>query len=960
MKKRVLAISSLALALVLALSTFILLTVRAQGQTNDKQSDIFSPISGVIEGEGGFVNEFEFDEMFYTSNTYLKEENFIVPRSDNGVAVFAKSSIMEFKYNNALNLNNFSMEDSIVELLPYIGEVDGANRSQYAKINHITITLTDTENPMNTVGIHFEEQGSNNAIYGRVLFNGNDMSCSWDSATGKKIIRNGEYGIYLSNGSSFGHTNITRTPQYNYRTGEMNYFSMHFDYAEKYVYFSHVGHNDSYTQTSIKYAPVLDLDDEGQVGIGKAWGGFEKDTAYLSVKVEFGEAITSTKKGGIIVKSVAGENLDGSLSADGDYPVPEITAMYDEYGVSLPDGAVNVDYPIPSVFASDYFYGITADDDISVQVFNLSDVENPVYEGKNGGVFKPTVAGSYKVVYTAKNVKHQNVLERTFTVLAKQTPIMISLAQAPDDLLLRSYFVVPQVITSGGSGNLKTTESLYYNGLEVDFGEDRRVFIDKAGTVNLKVETVGYIGEPVIKNFSFKVNDNVLLIVENVPMAIIGNNAETIILPSATAYDISNNNAELPVTITADGANVPASREIKTDKTSGEVTVIYSAGGKSLTYEIKVLYSENEFTPVSYATTVGSATLSDGSNGIEIYPSKDGDGLKWLYPIVTGFGSETTVIKLRNIAGKINYKYLDLNFTDFANPQKNVFIRIEKNYSVQNSSLVSINGAGNRVQLSVGLDTDDNILNLYVSNNALFTQAGYMLCDFSDVYDAELSMFSVTFGGVMGESAIALSQLSNQNMVLISNIWKDAIPVVSFEKPFAKTQRASKGDTIVIPSASAYDLTSSMANVTLQVKDSKGNEVLKISDLSNGASFTASELGYYNLSFSVVDGNGSKGKATFIIQVLDGVNPVLTIEERLERVQKLGTTVEIPNATATDDLDGALEVKVFIRDLSSYATQKLIMGEEFTFNKTGKFEIVYNAVDLSGNYTYNSYVVEVE
>ena len=396
-KNRFKFIITLAITAVMAFSICLggIFGANAQSVVSYHKSDIFEAAAGIKEIKCGE----EFYSQFHVYNGSLdgeKGETMLVPKSYSGVAVYGSGGTMDFSYKHAINMSKKTVSDSLIEIYPMFDQFDeGGNLvKDFAKIVDIRITLTDTEDPTNTVAIHFDDSTDGFAIYTRALYRGKDIAYSANRAN---PIYNGIRGTYLQN-CAYNYYHSSKVPNTNkwvdiaWERGEISPFTMHLDYETKGLWSSFYSSYGVFTNRSI-----LDLDDPKQVGAGYEWKGFEKDTAYLSVQVSFSEAISASRQGGVFIKSIDGINLDGDFASEEDLTKPTITPnTFDEYGKTLPYGGVGIDYDIPSVYAHDYFFGIANGDNVSyvVEKFDGEEYAPTNYTGKNGGTHKFDEVGS--------------------------------------------------------------------------------------------------------------------------------------------------------------------------------------------------------------------------------------------------------------------------------------------------------------------------------------------------------------------------------------------------------------------------------------------------------------------------------------------------------------------------------------------------------------------------------------
>ena len=915
-----------------------------QNATYSKK-DVFKATAGVEK----FVCGEAFCDRFHVYNTDLsgeKETQMNVGKSYSGIGVYSNGSAMDFTYKNAVDFSDKTKDDTLIEIYPMFDH-DG---KEYAKIIDIRITLTDADDPSNTVAIHFDDSKDSFAIYSRALYRGKDISYSENRAN---PIYNGIRGTYLQ----FCTYNETHGPTFTpYGVGEVSPFNMQIDYSTKQLYASYYTNGGVYTQKTI-----LDLDDAKQVGSGFEWQGFKNNRAYISVQVSFSEAVTDNRPGGVIIKSIDGVNLDGDFSDESQLPAPEITAeTFDEYGQVLPYGAVGVDYMIPSVYAVDWYFGIAKDDNVSyvIEKLNGSDYVQTEITGKNGGVHKFAKAGIYRAKYTVTNSVKSAVSYVNFEIKEELSYIIISQVEEYNQPVLGEYLIIPETTVTGGSGNLVKTETLYYNGKEIELNEGRDVLIDEPGIISLKVECVGYTGAPCVKYFPVEVADGVIISVSAMPKAIKGKNSESLVLPEATAINTATGEA-VPVSITVDGVAIGEDRIISTNKSEGTLSVEYSAGGRVKKYEIKVIdkmaYLRNK---ASLFIETGEISVSNTSNGVLLETSENGAGVTWAYPLVTGYSSEMMTLKFSQTTEFLDFDYIDVILSDYQEKQKDFFIRIYKDNLLSYSTTeltVKINGMDKIYVMNGAINNNNGSFELSIDGSALYNSSGNLVYDFTDVYNAPVSYVSVKFGGVDGTSAIRINQISNQNLYGT----RDNIPVLQFSKKLNVETVLSFGKSFFFPTFTAHDATSVGYTASVAVYDEDDNLIMDSTSSREDLSFTPKNLGKYVIRFSFALGDEEIEGPEYYLKVVDNKNPVLTINGKIDSVVKAGKKITLPTATAKDDIDGSCKVYIFVRRLDTYGLV-YVSGNEYTFTALGKYEIIYQTHDDSYNYTQYIFTVNVK
>ena len=125
--------------------------------------------------------------------------------------------------------------------------------------------------------------------------------------------------------------------------------------------------------------------------------------------------------------------------------------------------------------------------------------------------------------------------------------------------------------------------------------------------------------------------------------------------------------------------------------------------------------------------------------------------------------------------------------------------------------------------------------------------------------------------------------------------------------------------------------------------------------------FKLSSYGKYTITYIATDGIGKSRIYPITFEVRDEIAPIINVDTSNIKV-KLGDKVNIPVATATDNIDGDVKVFVFLKTPTGKTTQ--LVGSEkdekyFIANTTGKYTIQYVAYDSFGNMKVETVYVTV-
>lgn len=915
-------------------ATFVLtgaLIFPARAARTESKADVFTVNTGKIS-----VGK-EIESKFFKGTA--------IGASDSGIYVSQENAMIDFSYNNAIYFETFDKTKPFIEFYALTG------KENVSMIDNLTVTLTDADDPSNSVSLYAYTDYSNLVIYTRVRYNGLDRAVSGDT------VRDGSYGVYYRNtGFNYGIKRSSTSPIEDWSPQNPAHpFSVSLDYEEKTIYI--VTQNRGLPV----YYSILDLDNPDHVGADSVWKGFKNGRGKVSVSASF---LSDAYEGGVIIKSVAGSNVDGEFTNDASFPSPEIqfdkfTKEYSEEldgKTYLPDGAKGLSYKLPQVSAFDWYYGIG--ENVSVKIFCGDEEQNKeIIDGE----FVPDKAGDYRVDYTATNPKTSATKSVFFKIDEEQIPISIYMKEDFGEAALNSEIYIPETDYYGGSGKIVKTERLFFNGTEIALKENRRTTIGKVGgTLTLLVECKPYSGETAVKSFSLEIKDDTVLIVSGMPKAVTA--GLEVIFPEAEAFNGKTGEAA-DVKIYADGKLLSNDRKFAADGTKNDISVKYVAttalGSKEKEFSVAVVKSSGA-TPASYFLSDGSAVAEDGAKGVKI-SALSGDGrADFAFPVVTGPSDKKTYIILNAAGGANAFGYFDVILSDVSGKCADLFIRIAKDSKNSGKSVVRINGTGESYTIDGTLTENNSSITLYIENNVLYsTYSSVYVCELPG-YDADLSYISYRFGEAKENSAVILSLLANQAMdKAAGKPWSDkTAPVLLFNKHFAKNTKVELGSTVNLPTAKAYDVLSDAGTVTVTVKAPDESVVTKKRDASEKISFVCGMIGEYSVIYEVSDGKNTE-TVVYTVKTYDNVSPSLKIFGRIAEEVVKGPKIVLPAAEAEDNADGKLAVYVSVRNLYDYAIIDTKPDKEVIFENCGVYEITYYAHDSNYNYTKYTFNVKV-
>ena len=860
--------------------------------------------------------------------------------TDKGLAFLTSTSGATVAYNKTINFNALTADQPIIETYALYGE-------GYDQIKNLKYTFYDAVDASNTFSVCFyETTAKQKPVYARVEYKGRSVGLGSETSNFLSLME-GTYGCWCAQYGYVGADSMGGV-----YGGKVRPFAVSLDYAERKVYaYGTRSSNDKYL--------IMDLDDPAIFSGKDQWQGFTDGLGRVEISFELERKATA----GIVIKSVVGGSLNVTMEEASDYPTPTIFVANDEaYAEQMPLCGVGVGYQIPKAYAYDWYFGQL--DDLTTEVFAYDNATGEYTNDKTDfladGAFTCDVAGKYRVVYTADNGKNTAVSYLDFEAVDRLPNLTIGIENEFETPFVLESLYIPESYAYGGSGVISKTERLFYNGKEMDIPQNRTVYLDKAGYLTLRVEAKAYSGLPVVRNFVLNIPDMTALKVEGVPLAV--QSGVATVFPAGYAYDTATGEP-VEVKVSVDGAELDETLTYTTDKTAGSVRVVYTANERSYTYDLPVMTFSDNVRPSEFFVAGEGIRVEDGNQGVVLSASRSGASAYWAYPMVTGIASYTGSVKLLPRKASNQFDYIDIVLTDYENNSSSAFVRVfTEGNEDDTQSFVQYNGVGEKTlvygslvntmarELALEFNTKNGYVYDKYTGNALFAMDGY---------GARLSKVALRFGNVTGEASVCLAQLGNQEMGSTDNReWKDkAVAVACYEFALNKNDFVNVGTKIKIPTATAYDLCSTVATVSVSVEVKLADGTKHAVTIDENNEILCDEFGEYTVSFKVKDASNTYTDK-FVYRTVDVINPVLSLEYTIKSKVTVGTSVLLPKATATDNIDGECDVFVYVEFVRDYTKEIVFMGEKYTFTKTGNYRIHYVTHDECANYT--RYVIEVE
>lgn len=840
-----------------------------------------------------------------------------------GVFVKTNSSHSKISYKNVIDAKTLTKDDALIEI-----QFLGAGIQGYSKAKTAALYLTDADNPSNRIGVGFYptndlgEDKNGGETYFRVIYNG--QSVSYDEQRERHWVNNFglcAYGRSLYPGK-FGE-GAGKSPTL-----------IRFDYEEKAFYL------DTHDKTC---AMILDLDLPLHVGEDALWEGFSLDRCILSFEIEY----ESSKNGGFIVGQLLGRNLKtDQLDLDANSPSVAVAAPKGSTVDALPKAEVGTPYALPRVDTFDFIYGTA---NVSVKAFR-NDVEI-ASEIVNGNLVA-TQPSDVKLVYTATNsYGNTAVAEATIKVVQELAPFTYSKSNDTYPVF-GEYFDVPSVTVTGGSGLLTVNEKVMYNGRVLDFVNSRKVLINEAGSITVSIEVQGYTGQKESYVFVYSISlDKANIIVNGMPFSV--NTGKTLVIPDFEV--IQQDGTEAGKKVYVGETDVTNTMSYNVTEPKGTILPVKFCGGtgddyNEITYEVMVVSETYKLSDYVYVTE-GDATIQDSyeDSGISFKASSDATA-RFAYPV--------SLYKL-NVYFDFNgeaTESLDIVFTGYENRSDTIFFRLS--YLSNDSTALTINGKGEPIIVPVGFLRLSSYKLIFQNNTGEIYFANNLIGHFEPLQSSGV-VVDFRLNGVAKQTEVLFTKLSNQSLNPNAYIVGDNVSAyVYIEGSIEKYKQVTAvGANLLIPSAKAYDVLSDSAKVTLVIT-SPSKQKIYSGDISKPYYLNASEYGIYIISYSVKDAKGNSTNFNYNIEMMDRINPVITVDEKPDEVYSVGDKFKPSKVVVSDNYDTNPVVEVFVKN-NVTGSVVLVQNGAYEFKQAGKYTLVYKVRDAAYNYARVEYVIEV-
>ncbi len=936
-RKSIIAIIS-ALLLIVAVGAACMLSLGAKRASALTANDLLSGSSVTIQQNAALPGYME--KIWWNGKEYDSSELTAVRIETDGSATSATVN-----YGRVIDLSDCDENSRIFDFIiapasgrEYNGDVASVTTEDY-DFRMLQVTLTDIYDESNYITFDFERR-QDFYYYSSIRVSAPGMtSGGWVESS--QAMRQSPFGTPLT--SSFTGCPANANGQY-------AVISTFFDYAERAVYAQPYG--------SLEKTTVRDLDSEEHLLPGEStlWNGFTTGEVRLSFSFQ---TINPSAKAAIYLFTLNGQDLTGEEIVDTTAPV--VKTADENLADGVPEGEVSRPYKIFNATAYDALDGKLDASRIAVNVLKPDgETSAPI----DDGCFTPDEAGIYTIVWSISDSSgNPGKYQLPVTVRGKLADLQITVE---NNDLQETYSVgetvnIPQNLTiRGGSGAYKTSISVIdgASGETLPLTGGTIVFT-RQGYYTVSYRAEDYIGNVTMQKYFILAEGRSQPYVEepSMPTAVLA--GKQFVFPEFSAIDY-NSYAGKPVS---------ANKYYEVTADDWKTTSVYKEGDaftpSAGTYRYRVC-AENIADPSqSYTGEEGSFTaaeaesigayLYDPAGNVQADYTASADYPRYIaqedvtLEFLNRLSAESFYLTLNVPSELSGYGMIELLVRDYANASQSVTIGISRG-----DSQCGVYLNGERV-LSLNSPFTGTTFEVYFSNGYAYINATLLGDLGEDMFSSGLVYLSVSVKEVSGTAGFELRRINNQTYLGLFDEGENfdlTAPVVVPSEDIELIKYV--GDSIVIPSAKAYDVLDPVSTISLRVM--RNEEQIYQQNDAEGTVIFAELPGEYMIVYTASDSSGNTASATYTVKVINRAAPSINVQGNLPAQTSAGSTVKIPQATASDFAGNALEVFVYVIDADNYMQQA---ADSFVAEKAGTYIVRYYCYDAYGCYTIRDYAVTV-
>lgn len=645
------------------------------------------------------------------------------------------------------------------------------------------------------------------------------------------------------------------------------------------------------------------------------------------------------------------------------------------------------DYVIPTVYSHDITDGELTD---KVTVEILDENRTAVHTGFSNYVFNK--AGDYSLAYSVANLRGDEFTKyypiRCYAEVPETTFGFIT--EYKKSYAVGDSIIIPSTIAKNA---IKVDEVIEANVLIQKDGQviDRytnekniEYMLSDAGNYAVVFRYTNIYGITHSEVRRFTVEKGFQLRVQN-PVSFTVGVENAIYDFEATDYYSDIPRTDMYRAIFVNGTNVYTAREDKVISGSlklasnlftekGIATLEYKVGFEADNY----IFTQSYSIPVLQLVYMGDGIITYTESGVSTegmtvinqtanvaYETAVDGGFK----LPQAISRENMALVFNAREGKSNFDSMTVIFESFADSNKKVSFTVsaisetESSLKAQGSSKIIAGSLINpKAKFSWVWDNKKSVL---CNDKGEAITETITLWDNDTAFDgfAEGIVVRFEFNGVReGGAGIELESVANHSFIS-SMTDAGAQPMLDAYTPYIEvkgdysTVKAKYRSTLTIYSAKAYDVWDANVTLYVTVKAPDGTVVLKNVSCEQDYKISINQFGKWDITYTAYDTtNLLKQNKRFSMNVNDEEAPILSIAQPPKELYAVGQTISFEGVSAFDNFTQDCKISIFI--VAPDSGRELVDGQ-YTFEETGVYRIIYQAVDEMNNYTLKSYEVKV-
>ncbi len=894
-------------------------------------------------------------------------EDMLPASRTHGVKVVSNSETSLLEFNNVINVDGFTKDDTIVEFVPVT-----TLRVSSASFTGMKIWITDADDESNWIclDMYAVQAQFGGATTMKVLTSdgikgayrwGGYHECDapdYNPGYGHERYEGGRRDFY---GATFLHYYDDKWGKNSLNDVIYEPFSVHYDQADKAVWVSGTTYGAK--------ACVLDLDHSEcpAVGVGNEFKGFKNNRVKVALQTY---NIVDTAE--YVVLNVGNNPMNGTEIADTTSP---------EYLEYMPEGGL----PVANVgreykaFPIEYYDFYDGDCDYKVYVKKESEADSAFKECPTKA-FTPTEQTRYVLRYVSKDTSG-NERVNEYTVLAQYglPALDIVLDGAIEaNYALGNVVTIPKATASGGSGPLDLTIKVVRVSDGAEIAHDNKKFIPYTeGQYSIIYTVKDYVGNVYTESLQCNVtSENKPVYATPIQMYKKFVSGVPTQLPQVPVYDydsVPGQRVEAKTEVTITSVSNSAVKEtvenyvFTPDKeTFGDkVKVEYksycdipNAAPLISTFEVEIIEPTNSWDYLwsGENTTVGGNLREHKDKFASVTATADGDAsVGFINPLQ----AEYLEFTFGSAINKDAFDAVKFEMVDFIDSTQRIAVEISKDLSDSTLTYVSYNGVK---RVMTGAFGGTAYMTIKYVDGQLFDSRNNLVADFTDFegFSSDRTWVNVTLVNAKANAELRISKIGTHNLFANYNKSGELNAFSDTVRPSIEYGGLVPGEAdintqVTLPSAKAFDACTPFVETFISVVSPSGEIIYEDVNAKDSLSFVTSEYGAYTVTYWAVDANNKKQNVSYDVYVYDLTKPYIVYNGAEKMYCAVGETLTFDNVKVYDAVDEELNVCVFL--IEPKGVMNMLKDDlSFTFNQVGWYTLRYYVYDSN----YNTAMLDVK